>query len=69
MSKLSAYRASIYAWMVPRLTEVARDCGYALGVHGSMHRDLDLIAVPWVDEAKSADDLIGTNILDASRRN
>ena len=40
------------------MTEVARECGYALGVHGSMHRDLDLIAVPWVEEAKSADELI-----------
>jgi hypothetical protein len=56
--KPPSYRASIYAWMVPRLTEVARECGYALGVHGSMHRDLDLIAVPWVDEAKPAEALI-----------
>jgi hypothetical protein len=26
----------------------ARTCGYAIGVHGSLRRDLDLIAVPWV---------------------
>lgn len=58
MEKPASYRASIYAWMVPRLAEVARECGYAIGVHGSMHRDLDLIAVPWVDDAKPAEVLI-----------
>lgn len=58
MTKPAAYRASVYAWMIPRLTEIAREHGYALGVHGSMHRDLDLIAVPWVDGAKAPDVLI-----------
>jgi hypothetical protein len=58
MEKPASYRVSIYAWMIPRLTEVARECGYALGVHGSMHRDLDLIAAPWTDEALSAEALI-----------
>lgn len=50
--------ASTYAWMIPYLTEVARSCGYALGIHGSLHRDLDLLAVPWIEEAKSAEELI-----------
>lgn len=40
-----------YAWMIPYLTRTARRCGYALAVHGSMSRDLDLIAVPWVETA------------------
>lgn len=30
-------------------TVVAREHGYAIGVHGSLRRDLDLIAVPWVE--------------------
>lgn len=30
---------------------VARQHGYALAVHGSEQRDLDLIAAPWVDDA------------------
>lgn len=42
----------------PRLRETARTCGYALAVHGTMRRDLDLIAVPWVDRAVSAEDLV-----------
>lgn len=32
----------------------ARECGYAIGLHGSQVRDLDLIAVPWTDQATSA---------------
>lgn len=37
--------------------EIARSCGYALAIHGSMARDLDVVAVPWTDEAVSAEDL------------
>lgn len=40
-----------------RVRRVARDCGYAVAVHGSEKRDLDLVAVPWVPEAVSAQDL------------
>ena len=29
----------------------AKRCGYAVGWHGSLARDVDLIAVPWVDHA------------------
>lgn len=36
-----------YAGVLPRIREAARSMGYAIGVHGSMRRDLDLIAVPW----------------------
>jgi hypothetical protein len=36
---------------------VARSKGYALGVHGTLRRDIDLVAVPWTDEACSADEL------------
>jgi hypothetical protein len=43
--------APVYCYLVPHLAEVARDHGYALTVHGSMQRDLDLVAVPWIDGA------------------
>jgi len=44
-----ASRAPIYAACVyPELAELCRDCGYALAVHGSLARDFDLIAIPWV---------------------
>lgn len=37
-------------------TNVGRQLGYAIGVHGSKMRDLDLIAAPWVDKAPLAPD-------------
>ena len=45
--------ASLYASMV---TE-AREQGYALALHGSMTRDMDVIAVPWTQEASDASTL------------
>lgn len=53
VTPVAAYFAAI-----PLLTEVARKCGYALAVHGTLARDLDLVAVPWTDEATSAETLI-----------
>ena len=42
--------APLYANVYPQLVVVARNHGYALAVHGSMKRDLDLIAVPWSED-------------------
>jgi hypothetical protein len=41
------------ARLVEPLREVARRYGYALGVHGSLARDIDLIAAPWANIACS----------------
>jgi hypothetical protein len=41
-----------------RLLPVARKCGYALALHGSMNRDLDLIAVPWTNDAIEPEELV-----------
>ncbi len=56
MSDLSAKPspnfAPVYAAaMYPELAEIARRHGYALAAHGSLARDLDLIAIPWTEEA------------------
>lgn len=45
------------------LRAVAFKHGYVLAVHGSLARDLDLVAVPWIEEASSADE-----VADAIRR-
>lgn len=39
--------APIYCCMYPELADFVKYYGYALGVHGSMNRDFDLICVPW----------------------
>lgn len=48
---------TFYESIIPSIRETAKQCGYAIGVHGSMRRDLDLIAAPWTDEHSSPDAL------------
>lgn len=36
---------------IDRIRELAREVGYAIGVHGTQERDLDLIAAPWTEDA------------------
>ena len=47
-----------YSRILPLLINIGRECGYAIAVHGSYQRDLDILAVPWVVEAISAEELI-----------
>lgn len=39
-----------YISKLPAIRIAAKECGYAIGLHGSLNRDFDLIAVPWVEE-------------------
>lgn len=50
--------APAYACLYPGLCDRARALGYALGIHGSVVTDLDLIAVPWSDAAVPAHELV-----------
>ena len=43
--------------LLPALREIARRNGYALAVHGSLERDIDLIACPWTEGASAAESL------------
>lgn len=43
---------------IDKIRELAREAGYAIGVHGSQERDFDLIASPWVDTCSDAVDLM-----------
>lgn len=45
----------VYALMIEPLRKVARQLGYAITVHGSLVKDIDLLAVPWTDEAVEAE--------------
>lgn len=42
-----------------------RNQGYAVAVHGSQVRDLDLIAVPWTDETPLTPKMVAEIIADA----
>lgn len=50
--------AALFALILPLIRETARKLGYAIALHGSMRRDLDLIAVPWVDDAVAPEVLV-----------
>ena len=40
------------------IKQVARMYGYAVAWHGSLARDLDLVAVPWIEHARPAEELV-----------
>ena len=42
------------------MTKTANRCGYALTMHGSMNRDMDLVAVPWTDNCDTGWQLVYT---------
>ena len=47
-----------YSLTYTHMEETAHEFGYALGLHGSLNRDLDIIAVPWTVKAIPAKELI-----------
>ncbi len=48
--------------VIDRIRVIARNLGWAIGVHGSLARDIDLIGVPWTNEAAPWRDLYNTLI-------
>lgn len=51
-------KPGFYASIYGILKEIADEYGYALAIHGSLVRDLDLVAIPWKDEVKDYRDMI-----------
>lgn len=53
MGELSEKNASFAAAYVvgcyPRIVDLGKALGYAMALHGSLQRDLDIVAVPWTD--------------------
>ncbi len=47
-----------YVMAYTKLERIAWRHGYALALHGSMSRDLDLIAIPWTEDADSSEILL-----------
>ncbi len=44
-------RAAFYASIWPDLKDAALDVGWALGLHGSLNTDMDIMAMPWTEKA------------------
>lgn len=49
---------SFYAVTYAELRVAVRPLGYALGLHGSLRKDLDLIAIPWTEDAADEKSLV-----------
>jgi hypothetical protein len=43
--------AKVVDLAIEPMRNIAREYGHALAVHGSLARDIDLIAVPWTEQA------------------
>lgn len=59
----------LYERLIGPLREKAAELGYALGVHGTLKRDIDLIACPWVTEAVDARTLAESLLAVAAEHN
>jgi hypothetical protein len=46
-----------YLSRLPAIREAAKACGYAIGLHGSGRRDFDLMAMQWIDDCATPDEL------------
>jgi hypothetical protein len=49
---------AVYVTYYGMLKDIAMEHGYALAIHGSITRDFDLIAVPWVEHPKKEEELV-----------
>jgi hypothetical protein len=58
MTKKTHVNAGLYAIFYEHLKDIAKSYGYNLVVHGSMNRDLDLIAIPWIDNPQPEEKMI-----------
>lgn len=44
-----AYNRALLDLILPPMRRVAKEAGYAITVHGSLNRDIDLVAVAWAE--------------------
>ena len=50
--------APVYCALYPSLAKIAREHGYALAIHGSLGRDMDLVCIPWAKEVSEPDAVV-----------
>lgn len=57
LKKLEDNNATFWIFRFPEYRRIAAECGWAIAIHGSAVHDLDLMAMPWVEQHTSADEL------------
>jgi hypothetical protein len=53
-------KPQFYAVCFTGLQKIAKKLGYNLLIHGSMNRDMDIVAVPWIDKPSEHIDLLNS---------
>lgn len=53
-----ANNGPVYAAMYAEFAEICRKHGYALAIHGSLARDFDVVALPWVEHPSEPQEVI-----------
>lgn len=51
-------KPSLYAFYFETIKAIGLKYGYNIVLHGSMNRDLDLVAIPWIEELGDKDAMI-----------
>jgi hypothetical protein len=51
-------KPAFYACIYDDLKKAAFNCGWALGLHGSLANDMDIMAMPWTEDAKPVEVMI-----------
>lgn len=51
-------RPAFYASIYEDIRQCAMDCGWAVALHGSLSSDMDLMAMPWTEEAETFEELV-----------
>lgn len=62
-----AYNRALLDLIIGPMRKAAKDAGYALTIHGSLQRDIDLVAVAWVERDVAHPDELITSIAGAAR--
>ena len=53
-----AFNRALLDLIIEPMRRVAKDFGYAITVHGSLNRDIDLVAVPWSEHNVADPDVL-----------
>ena len=57
LKKLEDNNAIFWIFKFPEYRRIAAECGWAIAIHGSAVYDLDLMAMPWIENHTTADEL------------
>jgi hypothetical protein len=57
MAEVKVSEASAYWEILPIMRDMARRLGWCLAVYGPLRRDLDMVAIPWMEAAVSHEQL------------